>query len=145
MRSLLYFAVLQKGEGFLEVLSYLLTGASAAAVIKLIDNLIQWHLKRKAAKEDKNEAKAEERQKDKEQWIENTDKSIQNITNGMRVLLLDRIQYLGQVYIRDGEIDFDDRHRLNEMHGVYHNGLGGNGDLDVLMKEVNELPLKKKG
>ena len=129
----------------MEVLSYLLTGASAAAVIKLIDNLIQWHLKRKAAKEDKSEAKAEERQRDKEQWIENTDKSIQNITNGMRVLLLDRIQYLGQAYIQDCEVDFDDRHRLNEMHNVYHNGLGGNGDLDVLMREVNELPLKKKG
>lgn len=39
-------------------------------------------------------------------------------------------------------IDFDDRRRLNDMHSCYHNGLGGNGDLDTLMEEVNSLPLK---
>ena len=31
---------------------------------------------------------------------------------------------------------------LNEMHKSYHDGLGGNGDLDVLMHAVNTLPLK---
>ena len=60
-----------------------------------------------------------------------------------RAALLDRIQHLGQAYISDGEVDFDDRRRLNNMHSVYHSGLGGNGDLDVLMREVNALPLKK--
>ena len=36
----------------------------------------------------------------------------------------------------------DDRRVLNEMHHCYHDGLGGNGDLDNLMQEVNKLPLK---
>lgn len=116
----------------MEVLSYLLTGASAAAVIKLIDNLIQWKLKRKAVKEDKTEADTRE-----------TEHKIDALTVGVRIILLDRIQYLGQAYIRDGEVDFDDRRRLNDMHSVYHGSLGGNGDLDVLMHEVNSLPLKK--
>ena len=28
------------------------------------------------------------------------------------------------------------------MHSVYHDKMDGNGDLDPLMKEINELPLK---
>ena len=59
-------------------------------------------------------------------------------------MLYDRIRYLGQAYIAAGEIDFDDRRVLNDMHRSYHNGLGGNGDLDTLMAEVNGLKLKTK-
>ena len=54
----------------------------------------------------------------------------------------DRIKYLGRRFIRDGKIDFDDRQDLIDMHGVYHNALGGNGNLDKLMEEVMELPVK---
>ena len=57
--------------------------------------------------------------------------------------MLDRIRYLGQKYIEAGEIDFDDRRILNAMHDSYHNGLGGNGDADVVMQEVNKLPLRR--
>lgn len=127
----------------MEIWNYLLTGASAAAVIKLIDNLIQWMLKRKAAKEDKTEAEADKQKKSEQEWLEATEKKLDALKIGVRIILLDRIQYLGQAYIRDGEVDFDDRRRLNDMHSVYHSSLGGNGDLDVLMHEVNSLPLKK--
>ena len=60
----------------------------------------------------------------------------------LKWVLYDRIRYLGQAYIHDGKVDFDDRRILHEMHQCYHNGLGGNGDLDSLMNEVNKLPLK---
>ena len=127
----------------MEIWNYLLTGATAAAVIKLIDNLIQWALKRKAAKEDKAEAEADRQEKSEEERMLDTERKLDALTVGVRIILLDRIQYLGQIYIREGEVDFDDRRRLNDMHSVYHNKLGGNGDLDVLMSEVNSLPLKK--
>ena len=58
--------------------------------------------------------------------------------------MYDRIRFLGQAYIAEGEIDFDDRRILRQMHTSYHNGLGGNGDLDALMEEVDSLPLKKE-
>lgn len=61
--------------------------------------------------------------------------------HGQKVSLLDRIQHLGRSYLKVGEIDFDDRRRLHQMHTAYHN-LGGNGDLDTLMEDVDELPLK---
>ena len=127
----------------MEIWNYLLTGASAAAVIKLIDNLIQWMLKRKAAKEGKTEAEADKQKKSEQERLEATVKKLDALKIGVRIILLDRIQHLGQAYIRDGEVDFDDRRRLNDMHSVYHSSLGGNGDLDVLMHEVNSLPLKK--
>ncbi len=127
----------------MEIWQYLLTGATAAAVIKLIDNIIQWALKRKAEKEDKAEAETDRQERSEEERMQETERKLDALTVGVRIILLDRIQYLGQIYIREGEVDFDDRRRLNDMHSVYHNKLGGNGDLDVLMSEVNSLPLKK--
>ncbi len=70
------------------------------------------------------------------------DKDFEALKAGLKWVLYDRIRFLGQKYINDGSVDFDDRRILNEMHKSYHDGLGGNGDLDVLMREVNELPLK---
>ena len=70
------------------------------------------------------------------------DKDITALKAGLKWVLYDRIRFLGQHYISAGQVDFDDRRILNEMHKSYHDGLGGNGDLDVLMHEVNSLPLK---
>lgn len=126
----------------MELLDYLLTGAATAAVIKLFDNLIQWRLRRKAEKEDRAEAAEEAQELSESEWKKQTDNSIEDLRTGLRVILLNRIMDVGQSYIQQGEVDFDDRRRLNQMHSVYHDQLGGNGDLDELMKAVNGLPLK---
>ena len=70
------------------------------------------------------------------------DKDMMALKVGLKWVLYDRIRFLGQHYISVGLVDFDDRRILNEMHKSYHDGLGGNGDLDVLMRDVNGLPLK---
>ena len=70
------------------------------------------------------------------------DKDIMALKTGLKWVIYDRIRYLGQTYISHKSIDFDDRRILNEMHKCYHDGLGGNGDLDNLMGEVNRLPLQ---
>lgn len=127
----------------MDIAGYLLTGATAAAVVKLIDNLLQWFLARKAKREDKAAAKKEENEKSAEQRIKDMEQSLNAAVEGLKYILLDRIRYLGCAYLKDGEVSFEDRRLLNMMHGVYHNGLGGNGDLDNLMEEVNDLPLKQ--
>lgn len=71
------------------------------------------------------------------------DAKILALCESQKIVMLDRIRYLGQKYIEAGEIDFDDRRILNAMHDSYHNGLGGNGDADVVMSEVNKLPLRR--
>ena len=66
-----------------------------------------------------------------------------SLANALKLILLDRILYLGQSYLNKGEVSIYDRQRLHAMHECYHNGLGGNGDADLIMRAVDELPLKK--
>jgi hypothetical protein len=83
-----------------------------------------------------------QRRKRKYDKADGKDKDIEALKAGLKWVLYDRIRFLGQHYITAGQVDFDDRRILNEMHKSYHDGLGGNGDLDNLMTGVNRLPLK---
>lgn len=125
-----------------EVLLCLLSGGVAAAIIKAAESLITWKLNRKAAQEDKEEAKQESEEQDLKTAIMRLEKDITSLRTGERVILHDRIKYLGKSFIEDKEVDFDDRQDLVDMHSVYHNELGGNGNLDSLMEEVMKLPIK---
>ena len=120
----------------------LLSGAAGAALIKLVDGLIQFFLARKAKKEDKAEEKAERQAEEKEKELEALKKELEAVKAGMSAMMLDRIQYLCKTYIKEGSVDFDDRRRLHLMHKGYH-AVGGNGDLDILMQAVDELQLKE--
>ena len=70
------------------------------------------------------------------------DKTMAALKEGLKWVIYDRIRFLGHTYTNAGKVDFDDRRILNEMHRCYHEGLGGNGDLDNMMTQVNKLPLK---
>ena len=102
----------------------LLGGSAVAALINAIAEGIRQRRKRKYEKADGKDA------------------IMEALKTGLKWVIYDRIRYLGQTYIAHGNIDFDDRRILNEMHKCYHDGLCGNGDLDNLMSEVNKLPLK---
>ena len=119
------------------------TGVTGAAVIKLIDNVVQWYLQRKAAKEDRVEKNDREELQKIKDWEKDMEDKVNALVNADKYILFDRIRYLGQKYVADDEVDFDDRRILSQMHEVYDNELGGNGDLDELMKAVNALPLKQ--
>jgi len=106
------------------IIGGLLGGSAVAALINQIGEGIRQKRKRKF---DKDDGESDD---------------IAALKSGLKWVLYDRIRYLGQAYIAAKKIDFDDRRILNEMHKCYHQGLGGNGDLDNLMKEVNSMPLK---
>lgn len=106
------------------IVSGVLGGSAVAALINAIAEGVRQKRKRKYDKDD------------------GKDKDTEALKAGLKWVLYDRIRFLGQHYICAGSVDFDDRRILNEMHACYHNGLGGNGDLDNLMGEVNRLPLK---
>ena len=108
----------------LAIIGGLLGGSAVAALINQIGESVRQKRKHKF---DTEEVK---------------DDDIVALKIGLKWVIYDRIRYLGQTYISAKAIDFDDRRILNEMHKCYHDGLGGNGDLDNLMKEVNSLPLK---
>lgn len=119
-------------------LAVILTGGAVVALIQGVFGIVMWILNRKAKKNDDDnlDVKEELAALKKQNGVQ---------SEALKYIMYDRIRFLGQAYIAEGEIDFDDRRILNSMHSVYHNGLKGNGDLDTLMGEVNTLKLKKKG
>lgn len=131
-----------------DILLALLGGGVAVAVIEAIKEALAWRRNRKAQKEDRAEDKAdmktEERIKALEVDVSDIKKMMASLVESQKNVLFDRIQYLCRRYISEGEIDFDDRRGLNALHHSYHDGLGGNGDLDALMDSARALPLKPK-
>ena len=125
-----------------EVVLCLLSGGVAAAVIKAVESIITWKLNRKAVKEDREEARKDQESQSAQKDIAQLKTDVSSLRVGEQMILRDRIKYLGRNYIRDEKIDFEDRQDLIDMHQVYHNNLGGNGNLDSLMAEIMELPLK---
>ena len=124
-----------------DIILCLLSGGVAAAVIKSVESLVTWRLNRKAAKEDREEARRDKEEQDAQAAIGQLRRDVSSLRVGEQVILRDRIKYLGKNYIKSGSIDFDDRQDLVDMHRVYHDDLGGNGNLDSLMADVMELPL----
>lgn len=121
--------------GVLEM--FLIGGVGAAvstAVVKLLENIILWTMTRKANKNDNNE-------KEKTEFEIRIMEDISNLKIGQKVVLKDRIKSLSSCYIREEKIDFDDRQELLEMYEVYHTNLGGNGNLDAVIKQILNLPL----
>ena len=107
-----------------------LTGGVLVAIIEGVREFLSWRRNRKAELDDRAEQKAEDEKCREEKKIEQRLESIEKKTNAqseaLKFILYDRIRYLGQAYIAEGEIDFDDRRILNNMHSSYHNGLNGN-------------------
>lgn len=59
----------------------------------------------------------------------------------LRYIMLYIIQERAKQHIKDGSITLEERRSLHHWHELYHNGLGGNGDADALMAQVDKLPL----
>ena len=115
------------GEILLSVLLAVAGGAAGAAVINGINERWKFKANRKAVQGQLKVLKTSDTAQ----------------AEALRLILLDRVLYLGRGYIKAGEISYDDRRRFHAMHNCYHSGLGGNGDADLVVAAVDELPLKK--
>ena len=116
-------------------------GSVMVCILEGVGEALRWRRERRAKKEDRVEEKKDrDGERDKER-IDKLETKVDALVESEKYVLYDRIRYLGQGYLSKGKIDFDDRRILNDMHHVYHDKLGGNGDLNVLMDAVNGLPL----
>ena len=113
---------------------------SSSALVSVIE-IIKEHLAHRRARKDLKEDRAEQ---NAESRLAKLEKKIDAVYDGQKYLMYDHIKTAANQYKKDKQVDFDDRRMLHLMHGCYHNGLGGNGDLDLLMQEVDELPLKEE-
>ncbi len=102
----------------MEILYTLLGGAASAALVSGVFTLIQFFVSRKDKKDSHEDVQ----------------------TKALRYLMLYIIQSRCEEYIRRGSITLQERRSLHHWHDLYHNGLGGNGDADLLMEEIDSLP-----
>lgn len=69
------------------------------------------------------------------------DDRIDAIVEAQKVLMIDRVRHLGQSYMSRGSITLPEKETLHEMHKAYRK-LGGNGHLDTIMEEVDDLAVR---
>lgn len=136
-------------------------GSAGAALIQAFYGRWKYKAVRQAAKEDREEEKNDkteeledavhELEEHEKQIIAHHDADMAQLkpqieaqSEALRLILLDKILTLGEKYIARGEITYDERKRFHAMHNCYHNGLGGNGDADLIVEAVDELPLKTR-
>jgi hypothetical protein len=62
-------------------------------------------------------------------------------SKALRYIMLYIIQERAKQHIKDNKITLEERRSLHHWHDLYHNGLGGNGDADALMAQVDRLRL----
>lgn len=105
-------------------------GAAGAALVAGIFSLVQSRLARKDELEDMAADKAE----DAEDRANSQEKAL-------RYLMLYIIQERAKSHIKDKKITLEERRSLHHWHTLYHDGLGGNGDADALMAQVDKLPV----
>lgn len=69
----------------------------------------------------------------------NGKEDVQN--KALRYIMLYIIEERAKQYIEHGSITLEKRRSLHHWHSLYHDGLGGNGDADALMAQVDKLQL----
>ena len=102
----------------MEFLGTLLSGSIGAGLMAILSAALQrhWHKKDKGSE------------------------NIKALVSAQKVLMIDRVRYLGSRYIQHGQITLEDKENLNDMYAAYK-ALGGNGHLETVMKEVGRLPV----
>lgn len=100
-------------ENLIVALIGALTGSGVSSIVVVL-------LQRKWAKQDKH------------------DERVDALVDAQKVMMIDKVRYLGKKYISEGEIHIEDKENLKEMYSAYKR-LGGNGHLDTVMDEVNHL------
>lgn len=107
-----------------DVVLSVLGGGAGAAVVAGLFTLLQYGLKRRDDKKDRRSDREDATQK------------------ALRYIMLYIIQERCKDHIREKKISLEDRRALHHWHDLYHNGLGGNGDADALMQQIDRLPLE---
>lgn len=143
------------------LLACLLSSSLAAAIIASLTEIFLWKAKKKDKDEDKHDELAYGLSKCQEE-VTSLGESLSEITEEMRsyiqesnelhkavvtsnkLIMTDRITHISKGCIKEGKITLEDRTLLHKMWDEYHISWGGNGDLNALMNNIDELPVEVK-
>jgi hypothetical protein len=103
-----------------EIITVVLGTGGLTALVSGIIQIRLWKLNRKAAKEDGTDI----------------------IKDAIKLILHDRIKYIGTKYINEKFVTIEDLRDLITMHEFYSKQLKGNGLLDYIMREVKTLNVR---
>ena len=102
----------------MEELNMLLSAGIGAGIMQIVNTVINHRLKKN----------------DKE------DERITAIIEALKLLMQDKVRYLGSKFIEEEKISLENKEMLKGMHKSYQ-ALGDNGHLDTVMEEVDRLPI----
>ena len=125
----------------MEGLTAFLCSSAGAALVAGIFALIQWWMKRRAEKKDREQDKADEAEKQGKQEDEAKAAEWETVKKALCYLMLYIIQERCKEIIAAEEVTPEELRSLHHWHDVYHNGLGGNGDADALMKRAEAVKI----
>lgn len=123
----------------MEFILELLKSAFGAALIAGFFGIWQWWLNRKAQKEDRAAGDKAASCAQRGEEIKALQQTVNSLIVADRAILYDRIKHLAKSYIKRGWVSVEEYEDLKRMHKVYHDDLGGNGFLDAIMADVDEL------
>jgi hypothetical protein len=123
----------------MEFILELLKSAFGAALLAGFFGIWQWRLNRKAQKEDRAAGSKAASCAQRGEEIKTLQQTVNSLIVADRTILYDRIKHLAKSYIKRGWITIEEYEDLKRMHKVYHNELNGNGFLDAIMADVDEL------
>ena len=74
--------------------------------------------------------------------IVNARKKESGESQGIKWLMQDRLEHVALAYMSKGVITHDEWKNWNKGHYIYHELLGGNGDLDPLKEALKQMDAK---
>lgn len=72
--------------------------------------------------------------------IKAQEKKLNAVVMADKVVIMFIIKYIGRDYLKEGEITLEQKETIADLHRAYK-GLGGNGDLDTIMQELDEIDI----
>lgn len=118
-----------------------LIAASSGAITALANSRIE--ARKKKREKDDSTAKILAKLDELETKINGLETRIGGLERAQKITMHERIKRLAAKYCENGQISYSDYEIIKQMHEIYHNDLHGNGFLDAVMEDVDNLPKVK--
>ena len=128
-------------EGWQVTLLVAAIGACSGAITSFVNSRIDARKKKK--EKDDNTCAILTKLDELEDKISKIENRLGGLERAQRITMHERIKRLAAKYCENGQISYSDYEIIKQMHIIYHNDLHGNGFLDAVMEDVDNLPKVK--
>lgn len=118
-----------------------LIAASSGAITAIANSRIE--ARKKKREKDDSTAKILAKLDELETKINGLETRLGGLERAQKITMHERIKRLAAKYCENGQISYADYEIIKQMHEIYHNDLHGNGFLDAVMEDVDNLPKVK--